>query len=66
MHSADQPPRAASVVHDRLGDQVTIKWNATRGKWVVYDMTGGPLAQSSRLESLTRHFPDAEVEERGE
>ena len=43
-----------------------IKYDATRGKWVVLDMTDGPLAFSSRLESLTRHFPDAEVEERDE
>jgi hypothetical protein len=45
---------------------VKIKWNDARGKWVVLDMTGGPLAFSSQLDSLTRHFPDAEVEERDE
>lgn len=39
-----------------------IRWVPSRGKWVVVDDTGAPLAFSSRIESLTRHFPDADVE----
>ena len=40
-----------------------IRFDAQRGKWVVVDETGAPLAFASHKWALIRHFPDAVVED---
>ena len=37
-----------------------IRWNPERSRWLVLT-DGVPVASSTKLERLQRHWPDAEV-----